>query len=113
MFERCEPRAQYSGFVQDLQSVLVTGDVQLVARPSLERAAAVRSELRGNAKPAQKAERAASDGRVGDVEVDRDLAAAFQVNAAGRVKEPGELSEPIALVPGRDRRELVAEILRE
>jgi hypothetical protein len=45
--------------------------------------------------------------------VDRDLSPAFQVNAAGRVKEAGELSEPIALVPGSDRRELVAEILRE
>ena len=113
MLERREPRAQDAGFVQDLNRVLVAGDVQLVARPSLERATAVRPDLGGDAEPAQEAERAACDGRVSDVEMDRDLSAAFQVNAAGRVKEPGELGEAIALISGRDRCELVAEILRE
>jgi len=113
MLERREPGAEHAGFVQHLKRVLVTGDVQLVARPSVECAPAVRPDLGGDAERAQEAEGAACHGRIGDVEVDRDLSATLQVNAAGRVKEPGELSQPIALIPRRDRRELVAKILRE
>jgi hypothetical protein len=45
--------------------------------------------------------------------MDGDLAAAFQMDAACRMEEPGELGEPIALASRRDRRELVPEILRE
>jgi hypothetical protein len=43
----------------------------------------------------------------------RQGAAAFQVNAARRMEQARQLGEPIALLPGRDRGELVAEILRE
>jgi hypothetical protein len=35
------------------------------------------------------------------------------MDAPRRVEEPRELGEPVALVPRRDRGELVAEILRE
>jgi hypothetical protein len=35
------------------------------------------------------------------------------VHAAGEVEEPRELGQPVALVARCDRRELVAEILRE
>src|SRR4029077_9117846 len=65
MLERCEPGAEDPGLVQDLQRVLVAGDVKLVTRPSLERAAAVRPDLGGHPEPTKQAEGAASDGRVG------------------------------------------------
>jgi len=42
-----------------------------------------------------------------------DLAAALQMDASCGMEEPGELGEPIALAPRRDRRELAPEILRE
>ena len=45
--------------------------------------------------------------------MDVDAAAAAQVRAAGDVEEAGELGEPVALAAGRDRRELVAQVVRE
>ena len=41
------------------------------------------------------------------------LTAPAKVDAAGRVKEPGELRQPVAVAPRGDPRELVAEVLRE
>ena len=57
-------------------------DVKLVPRAAFESAAPVGSDLRRDAECAQKAKGAARDRRVGDVEVDGDLAAA---GGAGRV----------------------------
>jgi hypothetical protein len=111
--KRRQACTQDAGLVQDLQRVLVTGDVELVARSTVEGAPLVGADLRRDAERTQEAEGAARDRRVGDVEMDRDLTAAAQVNAAGGVKQAGELGEPVALVAWRDRRELVAELLRE
>ena len=111
--KRSEPRAQHTGFVQDLERALVACDMQLIARRTVEGTALIRADLGCDAECAQQAERASRNGRVGHVEMDRDLAASPQVDAAGRVEEAGELGQSIAFAPRRDRGELVAEILRE
>ncbi len=111
--QRSEPGAQDTGFVEDLEGALVPGDVELIARRAAECTAPVRADLGCDSECAQQAERASRDGRVGHVEMDGNLAAAPEVDTAGRVEEPGELGQPIAFAPGRDRGELVAEILRE
>jgi hypothetical protein len=71
------------------------------------------ADLRGDAEAPQEAEGPPRDGRVGDIEMNCHLAAAAEVHAAGEVEKPRELGQPVALVPRCDRRELVAEILRE
>jgi len=111
--ERREARAQNSGLVQHLHRALVSCNMELVPRRTVERAPLVGTDLGGDAEPAQQAEGTACDRRVRHVEVKRDRAAAFQVNAARRVEQARELGEPIALLPRRDRGELVAEVLRE
>jgi len=89
--ERSETGGEHSGFVEHLQRTVVSGYVQLVPRASLEGVTRVRPDLGRDAERAQKAERAASDRRIGDVEVHRDLAAPLQMHAARRVEEPREL----------------------
>ena len=73
----------------------------------------VGADLRLDVERAQQRERAPRDGGAREIEMERDLAAAAQVHAAGDVEEPGELGEPVAVRIRRDLRELVAEILRE
>jgi hypothetical protein len=111
--ERRESGAQDSGLVQHLYSPLVAGNVELVPRRTIERASLVGTDLGGDTEPTQEAERTTCDGRVRDVEVKRDRAAAFQVNAPRRMEQARELGEPIALLPRGDRGKLAAEILRE
>jgi len=104
MRERSQAGAEDSGFVQDLESMFVSGDVKLVARCAVEGTPPVRADLGRDTERTQKAERATSDRGVGDVHVYRHLAAPFEVNAPGRVEQPRELCEPIALAARRDRR---------
>jgi hypothetical protein len=111
--ERSEPRAEDAGLVQHLERPVVPGDVELVARRPVERASTVGPDFRGDPELAEEAEGSAGDGGLGDVEVHRDLAAPTEVDASGRVKEPGELGEPVAVAQRRDRGQLGAEILRE
>ena len=74
------------------------GDVELVARATSERPPRVRPDLGLDAEAADEPDGPARDGRLGEVEVDRELAVPAQVQAAGRVEEPGELGEPVAVV---------------
>ncbi len=99
--------------MQYLERAFGAVDVQLVARAGLEGAAPVGSDLRRDTERAQKTEGATRDRRVGDVEVNRDFAAPFEVHAAGGMKEPRQLGQSIALTPRRDRRELVPQVLRK
>jgi hypothetical protein len=99
--------------VEHLQRAVVSGYVQLVPRAPVKGVTRVRPDLGRDAERAQKAERTASNSRIGDVEVHRDLAAALQVHATRRMEEPRELCQAIALAARRDRRELVPEVLRE
>ena len=112
MVERCEPLRQDSRLVQHLERVIVTGDVELVARRALERVLPVGADLGRDAEVAEQAERAAGNCGARHVQVDRDLPAAAEVHAAGRVEQARELSEPVAIAARRDRGELVPEILR-
>src|SRR5436190_15274049 len=112
MVERCEPLRQDSRLVQHLERVIVTGDVELVARRALERVLPVGADLGPDAEVAEQAERAAGNGGARHVQVDRDLPAAAEVHAAGRVEQARELSEPVAIAARRDRGELVPEIVR-
>ena len=80
---------------------------------AVERAALVRANLRRDTERAEQTECTTRDRGLGDVEMDGDLPAPAQVDAAGRVEETRELCEPVALAPRRDRRELAAEVLRE
>jgi hypothetical protein len=105
--------AQDAGFVQNLERVLVSGDMELVARGPVESPPPVRADLGRDAEPSQQAEGTANDGGVGDVEVEGDLAATPQVDAARGVEQPRQFGQPVALAAGRDRGELAAEILRE
>ena len=79
----------------------------------VERGAVVGADLRRDVERAEERERAARDGRARDVEMDVDAAATAEVGAAGDVEEAGELGEPVALPLGRDRGELLAEVVRE
>jgi hypothetical protein len=99
--------------VQHLERAPTAHDVQLVAGLSIERPAAVGADLRVDAELAQEAERPTGHRVARDVEVNRDLAAAEEVNGARGVEERGELGEAAALAAGRDRRELVADLIRE
>ena len=62
---------------------------------------------------AQQRERAASDSRPGQVEQRGDVAAAVEAERPRRVEQRRQLREAVALAGGRDRGELVAELLRE
>ena len=96
-----------------LERTIVSGDVQLIPRASIEGVSRVRPNLGHDAEGTQQAERSARDRRIADVEMDGDLTATPQVHAPRRMEEPRELGETIALAARRDRRELVPEILRE
>ncbi len=61
--------------MQNLEGALVPGDVQLIARRTVECAALIRADLGCDAECSQQAERASRDGRIGHVEMDGDLAA--------------------------------------
>jgi hypothetical protein len=69
--------------VQHLQGTLIAGDVQLVPRAALERTATIRADLRRDSEAAQESERSSSHCGTSDVEMDRDLPPALQVDAAG------------------------------
>ena len=77
--------------MQYLQGVLVARNMELVPSSTRERAALVRANLGCDSESAQEAEGPARDRRVGDVKVNRDLAAPAEVNAAGGMEEAGEL----------------------
>jgi len=111
--ERRQPRAEDPRLVKDLDGVFVSWDVKLVPRRSIEGAALIGADLGGDPESTEQAECASGNGWIGDVEMHGDLAAPLQVDAAGRVKEAGELGEPVALAAGCDGRELVAQVLRE
>jgi hypothetical protein len=113
MLQRGKARAEDARFVQYLKRALTSRDMKLVSRPTLESATSVGPDLRGDTERAQEAEGAARDRGVGHVEVDGDLAATPEVNAACGVEEPRQLRQAIARAARRDRRELVPKVFRE
>jgi hypothetical protein len=111
--ERRESGGEHARLVEHLERAIVSGDVQLIPRPSGESVSWVRPDLGDDAERAQQTERSTRDRRVANVEMQGDLAAALQMDTSRRMEEPGELGETIALTARRDRRELVPEVFRE
>jgi len=102
-----------AGAMQHLVGVRARLDVQLEAGRLPEGVLLVRPDLRVDVECAEEREAAAGDGAAREIEVERHLASAAQVDAAGDVEEARQLREPVAVRLGRDRGELVPEILRE
>ncbi len=74
--------------MKHLQCAVVSGYMQLVPGAPVEGVPGVRPDFRRDAERTQKAEGPASNRRIGNVEMHRHLAAAFQVHAPRGVKEP-------------------------
>src|SRR5438132_4890454 len=106
-------RTEHSGAIQRLVRARRSLDVELIARRAVERLALVGTDLRLDVERAQQTERTACNGRAGEIEVDVDVAASAEVDAARDVEEPGELGEAVAVRLRRDRGELFAQIVRE
>src|SRR5262245_55606896 len=98
--------------VQHLECSRATWNVELVASTAVEGVARVRADLRLDAERANEPDGAAGDCRLGEVEMDGELAVAEEVKAAGGVKEPGDLGEPVAVFLRLDRGELMAHVFR-
>ncbi len=110
--ERCvasiyDPRRR-----EDAERVGVSGDVQLVSGRRVERAATVGPDLGPDAALAEKRECTPRSRPAPEVEVERPVAGSAQVQAASRVEEGRELGATVALALRRDRRELLADVLR-
>ena len=100
-----------AGVGQHAERVLVTVDVQLVARCALERTPPVRADLGANPGGAQKGERAPRCCATPEVEMERPGSCAAQVQAARGVEEGRQLRPAIAVALRRDARELLADVL--
>jgi len=91
VFEGRQARAEDAGFVHEPQRSLAPCGVELVSHSAFEGPTPVGADLRRDAERPQQAERSTRDGRICDVEVDRDLSATFEMLAACRMEEPGQL----------------------
>jgi len=110
-FERCVAPVDDSRRDEHGEGLRVARDVQLVAGRGVERPAPVRPDLRSDAARAQQRE-GAPDGRSApEVEVKPPVPRSAQMQTSRGVEERRELGEPVALSFGRDRRELVADVL--
>ena len=86
--------------------------MELVARGRRERALPIGADLGLDAEIAEELEGPPRDGGAREIEVERDLPVAAQVQAAGGVRERGKLGERVAAPGRRDARELLADVLR-
>ena len=109
--ERRMPSIDDPGRVEDAEGVLVTLQVELIARRGVERAASIRSDFRAKA-----ASRRSANPRRADTPLPRsrwsDQPPARAAQAPGGVEQRGELGEPVALALRGDRGELLADVLR-
>ena len=95
------------------ERALVDVDVQLVARRPVERAAAVRADLRAHAEVAQQRERAPRGRRAREVEVHRDRRRRAGARHPTAWKSAESSASRQQRRVGRDRGELVAQVVRE
>ncbi len=109
--ERRVPAVDDAGSREHAQGVVVALDVELVPRRSVEGPAPVGPDLRADPAVAEERERAPRRGAASEIEVQRPVAGAAEVQAPGGVEQRGELGAPIALALRRDRRELLANVL--
>ena len=111
--ERRETVADHARLAQHAQRPVVARDMELVPRLPPERMSLIGADLGGEAELAQETEGAPGRSGAREVEVERDLAASTEVQAARGMRETRELGEPVALLPRHDPRELVPEVLRQ
>jgi hypothetical protein len=86
--DRREAGREHAGLVEHLECAIVSGNVQLIPRASIEGVSCVRPDLGHDAERTQQTERSTRDRRVADVEMHGDLAAALQMHASRRMEEP-------------------------
>jgi len=67
--ERREAGSEHSGLVEHLECTIVSGDVQLIPRASVESVSCIGPNLGHDAESAQQTERSTRDSRVADVEM--------------------------------------------
>ncbi len=101
-----------AGGSEHAQRVGIAGEMELEASRSVERPAPIGPNLGADPALAQERERPARRGAAPEVEVQRPVAASAQVEAPGGVEQRRELGSPVALALRRDRRELLADVLR-
>jgi hypothetical protein len=87
-FDRREPGREHAGLVEHLECAIVSGNVQLIPRASIEGVSCVRPDLGHDAERTQQTERSTGDRRVADVEMHGDLATALQMHASRRMEKP-------------------------
>src|SRR5205823_11368117 len=110
--ERLQARAENAALPEDAERAGGSLDVELIARAAIEGPPPVRPDLGVDAERAEQAERPPSDSRARDVEVEGHLPRTHVPPARG-VKERRQLGLPVAFALGRDRCQLVANIVRE
>ena len=97
---------------EHVERVLVSLEMELVARAAVEGTPLVGTDLRAQVLVAEKGERAPRRGAAPEVEMDRPLALPAEMQAAGGVEERRQLGQPIAAPGRRDPRELLPHVLR-
>jgi hypothetical protein len=110
--ERRVPTVDDAGSDEDAECVRVARDVELVPGRGVERPTPVGPDLRAEPALAEERERAPSRGAATEVEMQTPAPCAAQVEAARGVEQRGELCSSVALALRRDRRELLANVLR-
>ena len=101
----------HAGRAEHLEGVSVAGDMQLIARRPVERAAMIGADLRADPVTSKQCERPTGGSTAAEIEMQRPVARCAKVQAAGRVEERRELGPLVAAATGRDSRELLAHIL--
>jgi hypothetical protein len=100
-----------TGGGEHAQRVGVSVDMELKPRRGVERPSSIGADLGAEAAVAEKGERAPRRGAASEVEMERPVAAAAQVETAGGMKERRELSSSVALALRGDRGELLPDVL--
>jgi hypothetical protein len=108
--ERRVPAVDDAGRDEDGECVLAALHVELIAGLALERATPVGPDLRPDPLLAEERERAAGSSSAAEVQVERPLAMATEVEAACGVEERRELGPAVALARRRDPRQLPAHV---
>jgi hypothetical protein len=101
-----------TGGGEHAQRVGVSIDVELKPSRGIERPSPIGADLGAEPAVAEKGKSAPRGGAAPEVEMERPVAAAAQVETAGGMEERRELRSPIALALGGDRRELLPDVLR-
>ena len=96
---------------EDVQRVVGAVDMELVAGRAVEGMSAIRADLGADLDVAQEAERPPRRGSAREIEMERPLSPAPEMEVAGGVEQRGQLGESVAQSSGRDARQLLPDVL--